>query len=253
MLGYGPRCEEVHEDAPIRREELPMIQSFKRKLKRILRRRIDFGDLSRTTPVSRHFGFDRGTPIDRYYIESFLAENAAAIRGRTLEIGDDEYTRRFGAARASQRDVLHVHSENPKATLIGDISTPGVLPASAFDCAVITQTLHLIYDMRAALENLREALKPGGTLLLTSPGITQISVDEWRHTWYWSLTPAGARRLFADVFSKGQVELDFYGNVFAAIAFLTGAASEEVPRRKLDVKDECYPVLVGVRATRASN
>jgi SAM-dependent methyltransferase len=229
-----------------------LIQFLKRKVKRILRGNVSFGDLNRTTPLSRHFGFDRGTPIDRYYIESFLAENAGTIRGRTLEIGDDEYTHRFGGTQAQQRDVLHVHSDNPKATIIGDISTPGVLPEDAFDCAVITQTLHLIYDMRGALENLRRALKPGGVLLLTSPGITQISVDEWKRTWYWSMTPAGAERLFSDLFGEGQVQVTSYGTVFSAIAFLSGLATEEVPRAKLDIKDECYPVLVGVRATRAS-
>src|SRR3954471_21782846 len=83
-----------------------LIQFLKRKVKRILRGNVSFGDLNRTTPLSRHFGFDRGTPVDRYYIESFLAENAGAIRGRTLEIGDDEYTHRFGGTRAQQRDVL---------------------------------------------------------------------------------------------------------------------------------------------------
>jgi SAM-dependent methyltransferase len=227
-----------------------LIQSLSRKVKRILRIPVRFGDLSTTAPISRHFGFDRGVPIDRYYIERFLERNSALIRGRTLEIGDDEYTSRFGGHRTEHRDVLHVHAENPKATIVGDISTPGVLPPNAFDCAVITQTLHLIYDMRGAVENLRQALKPGGTLLLTSPGITQISVDEWRHSWYWSLTAAGAARLFEDVFGEGQVEVSAHGNVFAAISFLSGVATEEVPRAKLDVVDECYPVLVTVRATR---
>src|SRR5262245_54268962 len=50
-----------------------------------------FGDLRRLSPVSRTFGFDRGLPIDRYYIESFLAEHALDIRGRTLEVADNAY------------------------------------------------------------------------------------------------------------------------------------------------------------------
>ena len=32
-----------------------------------------------TEPVSRRFGYDRGTPIDRYYIENFLALTKAKI------------------------------------------------------------------------------------------------------------------------------------------------------------------------------
>jgi hypothetical protein len=49
--------------------------------------------------------------LDRYYIEAFLGRHAADIRGRTLEIGDDTYTLRFGG-RVTQSDVL----QRPGAT-----------------------------------------------------------------------------------------------------------------------------------------
>jgi hypothetical protein len=52
--------------------------------------RWDWGDLRRLQPVSREFGYDRGLPIDRYYIERFLEAHRWDIYGRTLEIGDDE-------------------------------------------------------------------------------------------------------------------------------------------------------------------
>ena len=51
---------------------------------------VDFGGLRRLTPVSRAFGFDRGLPIDRYYIERFLAahaEDAEKRRGFLRMIG----------------------------------------------------------------------------------------------------------------------------------------------------------------------
>src|SRR3954466_14293166 len=57
------------------------------------------GGLGTSVPLSTEFGFDRGTPIDRYYIEAFLAANAGDVRGRVLEIGDDSYSRQFGADR----------------------------------------------------------------------------------------------------------------------------------------------------------
>src|SRR4051794_37443694 len=57
---------------------------------------VRLGDFCRTAPISTVFGFDRGTPIDRYYIETFLSKNADDIRGRVLEIGDNSYTVRFG-------------------------------------------------------------------------------------------------------------------------------------------------------------
>lgn len=212
---------------------------------------VDFGDLGSTRPVSLDFGFDRGTPLDRYYIEGFLARHAGDIRGRVLEVGDASYCRRFGGGAITHQDVLHVSSDAPEATLIGDLAQPGVLPEQAFDCMVLTQTLHLIYDMRAALRQTWRALKPGGVVLLTVPGITQMDRGEWNSTWSWSLTPYSARRLAEEFFGEHDVEVASCGNVFAATAFLQGIALEEVDRRKLDEQDAAYPVIVSVRARRS--
>ena len=57
---------------------------------------VRFGSLRRLKPISRLFGFDRGQPIDRYYIETFLQKNRSDIGGRVLEIGDPGYTLKFG-------------------------------------------------------------------------------------------------------------------------------------------------------------
>lgn len=210
----------------------------------------DFGDFGRTEPISLEFGFDRGMPIDRYFVEGFLARNAARIRGRVLEIGDNEYTMRFGGKQVEKSDVLHVNAANPVATIIGDISTPGTLPERAFDCIVLTQTLHLIFDMRLALAELAGSLKPGGTLLVTVPGISPVDRGAWRYTWFWSLTEISLRRLLASVFEEKDVEVETFGNVFAATCFLQGLALSEVPPAKLDVLDKSFPVIVAAAARR---
>ena len=224
---------------------------LKRWLRAVHRRFWQYGRFAGTTPLSNEFGFDRGQPIDRFYIEQFLARLAFDVKGRVLEIGDDAYSRRFGGDRIVHQDVLHVDPNNPFATIVGDISMPNVLPAEVFDCLVITQTLHLIYDMPAAVENLRRSLKPGGIALVTVPGITPIDRGEWRESWYWSLTVASARRMFADVFGTGNIEVASFGNVFAASAFLQGVATEEIDRHKLDFVDEAFPVTVTIRARRS--
>jgi glycosyltransferase involved in cell wall biosynthesis/SAM-dependent methyltransferase len=212
---------------------------------------VRLGDLDRVTPISADFGFDRGTPIDRYYIEQFLASNAAAIRGRVLEVGDDAYSRRFGGERVAHQDILHVSADNPVATIVGDLSQPDTLPGGVFDCLVLTQTLHLIFDLRAALVQMHRALKPGGVALVTVPGISQIDRGAWGGTWFWSLTQASAVRLFSPVFGAANVRVESHGNVFAAIAFLQGLAVEEVDTAKLRIGDPCYPVTVAVRARKA--
>lgn len=211
---------------------------------------VHFGDFRRTTPISRQFGFDRGLPVDRYYIEGFLQRNAADIQGRTLEIGDNEYTRRFGGTRVEQSDVLHVHAENPQATFVGDLTDAENVPSDAFDCAIVTQTLHLIYDVRAALETLRRILKPGGALLLTAPGISQIEDGEWGKDWRWSFTPNSLQQLFEEVFPAENVRVNAHGNVLAAVSLLQGIAAEELTPEELNARDPLYPVLLTARAIK---
>jgi SAM-dependent methyltransferase len=211
---------------------------------------VSFGSLRRVTPISRVFGFDRGTPIDRYYIEAFLASNVRDIRGRTLEVGDDSYTQRFGGDRVTQRDVLHVSPENERATIIADLANADHIPSDSFDCIILTQTLHLIYDVRAALETLHRILKPGGVLLTTFPGITQIDHFDWAGSWYWSFTNLSARRLFGEVFSETNFTIQTRGNVFSATALLHGIAVEEVRAVELDHNDPGYQVIITVRATK---
>lgn len=226
-----------------------LLQPVKRAGQRI---GLSLGRFASTEPLSRCFGFDRGLPIDRYYIEHFLLTRAADIKGRVLEVGDDSYSRRFGRDRILQQDVLHVHADNPKATIVGDIAAPNALPEASFDCIVLTQTLHLVYDMKAAVEQIRKALKQGGVALVTVPGITPVDRGEWATTWYWSLTSASAHRLFAEAFGTDSVTVVAFGNVFAATAFLHGAALEEVDAAKLNIYDEAFPVIVAIRAEAPS-
>ena len=212
--------------------------------------RVDFGDLRRTAPVSRVFGYDRGLPVDRHYIEGFLERHAADVRGRVLEVGDAAYTRRFGGARVERADVLHAHADNPEATFVGDLTDPDVLPADTFDCVVLTQTLHLIYDVRAAVEVLYRALRPGGVLLATVPGISQIEEGEWGGTWHWGFTALSARRVMEEAFPADAVAVEAHGNVLAAVAFLEGLAAEELTPDELAEVDPLYPLLLTVRAVK---
>ena len=205
------------------------------------------GRAASAKPLCANFGYSRGTPIDRHYIESFLEAHKADIQGSVLEIGDDTYSRRFGGSRITRQDILQV-DPRPPATIVGDLSEPGVLPEHAFDCIVLTQTLHLIYDMPAAVAQLQRSLKPGGVLLVTVPGITPIDRGEWKESWFWSLTEKSLARLLGDAFGTAQVGVTTYGNLFAATAFLHGAALEEVGTARLQPLDPSYPVTVAARA-----
>ncbi len=214
---------------------------------------VDFGLLRRLHPVSGRFGLDRGTPIDRHYIEQFLDRHRADIHGRVLEVGDRTYTRRFGGDRVTESDVLHVPPGDPTATIVADLADAAHLPSSAFDTIILTQTLQLIYDVDAAVATLHRILRPGGVLLATCPGATQTYDGDWGAVWCWSFTPVSARRLFAETFGAEQVTVWSHGNVLAATAFLHGLAKEELSDAELDYHDPGYTVTIAVRATKRAD
>ena len=209
------------------------------------------GDFNRLSPFSTEFGYDRGGPIDRFYIENFLAEESASIGGRVLEIGDNDYTIRFGKERVKKSDILHVNEHNPKATIIGDISNAPHIPDNCYDCIVLTQTLHLIYDFKEALHTCHRILKPGGTLLLTVPGITPIDHGQWQESWYWSFTDKAIRRLLKEVFTSGVVAVRSFGNVYTASTFLFGMGLQELEKRKLQYHDPHFQLIITGKAIKS--
>jgi SAM-dependent methyltransferase len=209
--------------------------------------------LRRLTPVSSNFGFDRGQPIDRYYIESFLEKYRNDIHGDVMEIGDPSYTKKFGGDRVNCSHVLHVEPGNPLATLIGDLASGKGIPEAAFDCIILPQTLLVIFDFQAAIVNIFRSLKPGGILLATFPGISRISrydMDRWGD--YWRFTDASAGRLFGNVFGKENVVIETYGNVYVACAFLYGLAAHELKKDEMAYHDPDYQVLISVRALKGN-
>ena len=212
---------------------------------------VRFGSLRRVTPISREYGFDRGSPIDRHYIETFLARHATDVRGRVLEIKDATYTRRFGGDRVCRSDVLCLEADDPQATLVGDLATATHLPRDTFDCAIVTQTLQLIFDVGAALRTLQRILKPGGVLLATVPGMSQVSPHaDWGDRWAWGFTRVSARGLVAAAFPGAEIEVATYGNVMATIASLHGLAADELRPDELAHHDPEYQLSIGIRVVK---
>jgi SAM-dependent methyltransferase len=213
---------------------------------------VRFGSLRRVTPISPVFGLDRGQSIDRYYIDHFLADHAADIRGGVLEIADNSYTTRFGGQRVTRSDVLHVQAGNPKATIVASLVSSEPIPSDAFDCIILTQTLPFIYDLRAAIRTVYRILKPGGVVLATFPGICQISrydMDRWGD--YWRFTSLSAQRLFEESFPAANVTIQTHGNVLVSSAFLYGIAAEELRKEELEYRDPNYELQITVRAFKS--
>lgn len=222
----------------------------KQVIYRVPPNRINFGNLRRLDPVSNVFGYDRGLPIDRHYIELFLNKNANVVRGRVLEVGDDFYSRKFGGSNIERQDILHVVPGFPGATIIADISNAPQIPSDAFDCIIFTQTLQYVFDPHAAVRTLWRILKPGGTVLATVPGISRILRDQAdKESDCWRFTEFSAKRLFAESFGN-NVTIETYGNVLAAIAFMEGLATFELRKEELDYRDRDFQIVIAIRATK---
>ena len=214
---------------------------------------VDFGDLRRVRPVSRAFGTDRGQAIDRYYVERFLDSCREDIRGRVLEIGEDTYTRRYGGDKVERSDVLHVHDRNPRATIVGDLSHAPHVPNDSFDCIILTQTLQLVFDLPGAMRTLERILAPGGVLLLTVPGMSQVAAEsEWGRTWYWAFTGLAVERLLREGMQAPDITVAVHGNVLAATAFLHGLATSELTAAELDAVDPDYQLVITARAVKGA-
>ena len=198
--------------------------------------------LSSCEPVSRFFGNDRGTPIDRYYIEKFLEResNRLDISGHILEVGDNRYSRLFFSQ--CENDILD-YSKGM------DLTKPDTLPKNKYECFICTQVFHQIYDVKRAIEGAYYLLKRNGILLATVCGcVSKLAKnDEYEH--FWGFTCASIERLIKSSFGN-QVEIEPYGNAMAATAFIQGLSVEEIDSTLLENKDEEFVICISIVARK---
>jgi SAM-dependent methyltransferase len=201
-------------------------------------------------PLSYVWGFDRGLPLHRYYLEQFLDEFRADIRGHCLEFRDDSYTHRFGGDAVARLDILHLDGSHPAATIVADLTKPNDVPSNAFDCIVCTQVLHLIFEVDKAVAELWRILKPGGVLLATVPHISMCDPD-WHEVW--RFTPEGLGALIGKAFGSEAIVVRAYGNSLTAAGELRGLVAEEFSKAALAYSDPRFALEVCVRAKKAAS
>lgn len=209
-----------------------------------------WGNLRRQHPFSEWYGYDRGRPVDRLYIERFLEQWGFEIRGDVLEVRSSVYTNRFGTG-VSRSHVLDIDAENLGATIVGDLCSPETLPVAAFDCAIVTQTLQFVRQPTDALSNLWRSLRPGATLLLSVPCLARID-HELPHADFWRWTPVGLRALIEDTCPAALIRIESCGNLVAAVAFLLGLAVEDLRPSDLDIQSAAFPITACARVKKPS-
>ncbi len=225
------------------------IKEYKEIMNRLIRENLPFEMVQKLplNPYSRRFGQERGTPVDRYYIDNFIECNKDKIRGSVMEVGDDSYTRRFGGGVVNSY-VLHALGLGDNA-IKGDLVSGEGIDTEFLDCFICTQTIQMIYDFDSAVKNMCRSLKPGGSALVTLHGISQLSMadyDRWGE--YWRFTKKSAEILFKKYFDK--VSVSACGNVKTATAHLYGLCREDLSSEDYAYNDEQYQLIITVLATR---
>lgn len=213
-----------------------------RNVNKVLHPYIDvFADMP-TVPANRRWGNPFGKPIDRRYIEDFICRNSRYITGDVVEIADTTYTEKFGHD-LQHAYALHIYGEGN--AIKGNLATGEGISENFCDCLVCTQTLQFIYDLHSTVRNIYKMLKPGGTALITVPGISQIDIDGYKK-WgeAWRFTKQSLRSLFEESFAKENICVESYGNVKTAICFLYGMSQEDLKDDDYQVNDEMYPVIL---------
>lgn len=208
---------------------------------------VDWGDLRRLRPFTT-WGIERGTPLERYYVDRFIAARADRVTGRVLEVGAAEYATRFGR-RVRSVDVLDVDPANRIATRVGDLGTPGVLEADRWDCFLLLFTLQYPRDLTTALAQSWACLAPGGTLFLAVPGLTRMDPDNRANDRH-RFTPVRLRELLAETCGDAEVEVETYGNLLVVVAYLLGLAAEDLRADELAVADPDFPLVHAAAITR---
>jgi hypothetical protein len=200
-------------------------------------------------PASRTFGYERGQPIHRYYVQRFLQRHAEVIRGRCLEFQDPGYLRAYESGRASRIDVLDLSADNPHASIVADLTRPNQIASESFDCIVCVHVLHLVYEADVFARELHRLLAAGGALLVAVPGTSMIDRN-WTEYRRW--TDLGVKTLLGQFFRECDIVVEAYGNSLSAAAEMRGLAADEIAPWELNARDELFQVEVCALATKTN-
>ncbi|MFE9450257.1 class I SAM-dependent methyltransferase [Streptomyces sp. NPDC006739] len=205
---------------------------------------IDWGQLRRLIPICPAFGMSRGTPIDRYYLDQFIAEIRDSVQGDVVEIGGlDSNKDAYGFTRASEYRGLDIRAA-PGVALVGDVADLGIIPAGSLDTILAFNVLEHTARPWQVVDNMWQWLRPGGTACCMVPSAQRLhSAPED----YWRPLPTALREMFS---AWSEQTVHQYGNPLSVIASLMGIAAEELDALELSTYHPDYPVATCIVARK---
>jgi SAM-dependent methyltransferase len=226
---------------------LSKIRLFVLRLYSTLKGRGQFGLYQELQPYSRDFGFHLGTPIDRFYINSFVKSYKNDIQGTVYEIGDDQYSKRY--AQKNSRIIILNENNRHKLSVQVDLNGKNPHIYNTADCVILTQTLNFVYNFHNAINEVLNILKSGGVCLITVAGISQISrydMDRWGD--YWRFTDLSVRKMLEK--SSVNYTVEHFGNYYACANFLAGVPLKNINLDLLNFVDTDYQLIIGARMVK---
>lgn len=199
-------------------------------------------------PLSDVWGFDRGLPLHRHYLEQFLKEFAADIQGMCLEFQEDNYTTRFGGQAIERLDILHLDDSNPQATIVAELGRPNDIPDNSFDCIICTHVLNAVFELEKFIADVHRILRPGGVLLVAVPHVSMYDPDAGE---IWRFTPGGVGALLRRSFEADQITVRSYGNSLTAAGEIRGLVYDEFSAGQRNLHDPRFAVEVCARAVKS--
>jgi SAM-dependent methyltransferase len=201
-------------------------------------------------------GRERGQPVVRHYWEQFLSAHTGDLRGRCLEIGTTQTLGRLGGPAMQQADAMDM-APRDGVTVVADLSRADAVASGTFDAFVVPFTMHLIYDVEAALHHAIRILKPGGVLLVNFPCVDYYFADgldmgTGRPLFvFWWFTPIQVENLLRRAgLAAGDFSLSVYGNLFARVAYQMNLPAEELTATERDHRDAGHPLLICARIVK---
>jgi SAM-dependent methyltransferase len=161
-------------------------------------------------PAARYKGKVRSQV--RIAIMRFLESWQEHIHGRVLDVGVGTwaYSRHLLQSRCeyTATDCF----EHPNIDVVSDIHhLTSVFAEQSFDFVICTDVLEHISRPWKAVRELHAVLKPGGTLLLTTPFNFHLHSDEHVQD-YWRVSADGLRLLLVEIAGFAKVEINPIGH-----------------------------------------
>jgi hypothetical protein len=195
---------------------------------------VELGDFGRRSPALE----SDGASVYDALAHQFLRAISTTLTGPGLVLGVEREPR--------WTDVLPATVDVRIGRATGDLGRE--FRETTVDWVLLDRCLQQLPKPAVGLEEIVARLKPGALVVSLFTGIARPELDDLRPLW--SVASYAARRLHEARGELEHVEVEQYGNVALALAWLYRLPADSLTDEELTTVDPSYPVLVAVTARK---